>query len=96
VQARLAMALAKRPIVVVSTTAPMITDVPHKIYFWKRAMPRLQVGSVNADLVLPIDRLPRPGETIGAASMETIPGGKASQHLFPITCTVSSSPRIMH
>lgn len=31
---------------------------------------------MNADLVLPVDRLPQPGETLGAASMDTFPGGK--------------------
>ncbi len=40
-----------------------------------------QVGSVNADLVLPIERLPQPGETLGATSMETIPGGKVRRHI---------------
>uniref|UniRef100_A0A7S0X1M1 Ribokinase n=1 Tax=Chlamydomonas leiostraca TaxID=1034604 RepID=A0A7S0X1M1_9CHLO len=36
------------------------------------------VGSVNADLVLPIERLPQPGETLGASSLETLPGGKGA------------------
>ncbi|EFJ44815.1 hypothetical protein VOLCADRAFT_106272 [Volvox carteri f. nagariensis] len=40
--------------------------------------PLIVVGSVNADLVLPIDRLPKPGETLAAASIETVPGGKGA------------------
>ncbi|KAJ9527636.1 hypothetical protein QJQ45_025914, partial [Haematococcus lacustris] len=64
---------------------------PHRggAWNWRRrhlgcncTAPRLgvlrQVGSVNADLVLPIERLPLPGETLAAASLETVPGGKAS------------------
>ncbi len=40
--------------------------------------PLVVVGSVNADLVLPIDRLPKPGETLAAASIDTFPGGKGA------------------
>lgn len=40
--------------------------------------PLVVVGSVNADLVLPIERLPKPGETLAAASIETLPGGKGA------------------
>ncbi|KAG2440419.1 hypothetical protein HYH02_010307 [Chlamydomonas schloesseri] len=40
--------------------------------------PLIVVGSVNADLVLPIERLPKPGETLAAASIETVPGGKGA------------------
>ncbi|KAG2497847.1 hypothetical protein HYH03_004114 [Edaphochlamys debaryana] len=40
--------------------------------------PLVVVGSVNADLVLPIERLPKPGETLAAASIETVPGGKGA------------------
>ncbi|GLI68634.1 hypothetical protein VaNZ11_013004, partial [Volvox africanus] len=40
--------------------------------------PLVVIGSVNADLVLPIDRLPKPGETLAAASIETVPGGKGA------------------
>ncbi|KAL6755954.1 Ribokinase-like protein [Haematococcus lacustris] len=40
--------------------------------------PIVVVGSVNADLVLPIERLPLPGETLAAASLETVPGGKGA------------------
>ena len=35
------------------------------------------VGSVNADLVLQVDRLPKEGETLGAHTLDTFPGGKA-------------------
>lgn len=40
--------------------------------------PLVVVGSVNADLVLPIERLPKPGETLAAASIEVVPGGKGA------------------
>lgn len=36
------------------------------------------VGSANADLVFSIDRLPLPGETMGASALETLPGGKGA------------------
>lgn len=34
------------------------------------------VGSVNADLVFNVPRLPAAGETLDAKSMDTFPGGK--------------------
>jgi len=34
------------------------------------------IGSLNADLVLTVPRLPAPGETLAASSMSTFPGGK--------------------
>ena len=37
------------------------------------------VGSVNADMVLEVDRLPADGETLGAKTLNTFPGGKASK-----------------
>jgi len=40
--------------------------------------PLVVVGSANADLVFTIDRLPKPGETLAASSLETIPGGKGA------------------
>lgn len=40
--------------------------------------PIVVVGSVNADLVMPVDRLPKPGETLSASGIETIPGGKGA------------------
>jgi ribokinase len=36
------------------------------------------VGSVNLDTVLVVDRLPRPGETVLAASVTSAPGGKGA------------------
>ncbi|KAF8073119.1 hypothetical protein HT031_000780 [Scenedesmus sp. PABB004] len=42
------------------------------------SQPLVVVGSVNADLVLRVERLPAPGETIGAASLELFPGGKGA------------------
>jgi hypothetical protein len=38
--------------------------------------PLVVVGSINADLVLKVDRVPKPGETLGASSLEFFPGGK--------------------
>jgi ribokinase len=41
--------------------------------------PRIAVvGSVNLDLVARCERLPRPGETVGGASFERVPGGKGA------------------
>lgn len=36
------------------------------------------VGSLNADLVQHVDRIPKPGETISGADLETYPGGKGA------------------
>jgi ribokinase len=36
------------------------------------------VGSINLDLVVRCERLPRPGETVGGASFERVPGGKGA------------------
>ena len=36
------------------------------------------VGSINADFVLNVDRLPMPGETVSSNSMELFPGGKGA------------------
>src|SRR5262245_12925544 len=33
-------------------------------------------GSVNADLVFEVQRLPRPGETVASPGFTTVPGGK--------------------
>ena len=41
--------------------------------------PRITVvGSINLDLVARSDRLPRPGETVGGASLGRFPGGKGA------------------
>lgn len=41
--------------------------------------PRLTVvGSVNLDLVARVERLPRPGETVGGATFDRVPGGKGA------------------
>lgn len=36
------------------------------------------VGSVNLDLVVRVQRLPRPGETLTGATLERVPGGKGA------------------
>ena len=36
------------------------------------------VGSVNMDMTLGVDALPRPGETVLAASLTYAPGGKGA------------------
>jgi ribokinase len=36
------------------------------------------VGSINLDLVVRVERLPRPGETLTGATLERIPGGKGA------------------
>lgn len=36
------------------------------------------VGSINLDLVVQAERLPRPGETVGGARLSRIPGGKGA------------------
>ena len=45
--------------------------------------PLVVVGSVNADMVLEVDRLPADGETLGAKTLNTFPGGKASPARSP-------------
>lgn len=40
--------------------------------------PLVIVGSLNADSVLEVERLPEPGETMSAKTMTTFPGGKVS------------------
>jgi ribokinase len=36
------------------------------------------VGSINIDLVARVERLPKPGETVGGAQFQRIPGGKGA------------------
>lgn len=38
--------------------------------------PLVVVGSINADLVIEVDRLPKKGETISGGAMTVHPGGK--------------------
>ena len=40
--------------------------------------PLVVVGSVNADFVLSVDRLPQAGETLSASKLELFPGGKGA------------------
>jgi ribokinase len=43
------------------------------------ARPRIVVvGSVNLDLVVRVERLPRPGETVGGGTFARVPGGKGA------------------
>ncbi len=43
------------------------------------AGPRITVvGSINLDLVVRVEHLPRPGETVSAGAFERIPGGKGA------------------
>ena len=36
------------------------------------------IGSLNADLVQNVDRLPKPGETVVGGNLETFSGGKGA------------------
>src|ERR1700752_1590007 len=38
----------------------------------------LSFGSINADLIVPVPKLPRPGETVLGGSYELLPGGKGA------------------
>jgi ribokinase len=38
----------------------------------------LTFGSINADVVVPVPRLPQPGETVLGGSYEILPGGKGA------------------
>jgi len=40
--------------------------------------PLVVVGSINADLVLEVPRLPKPGETLSSTTMNVYPGGKGA------------------
>lgn len=42
--------------------------------------PLVVVGSINADMMLQVDRFPKPGETLAAKSMSTSAGGKVRFH----------------
>ena len=44
-----------------------------------RKKPLVVVGSVNADMMLQVDRFPKPGETLSAQSLTTSAGGKVLQ-----------------
>jgi hypothetical protein len=46
--------------------------------------PLVVVGSVNADLVLQVNRMPDAGETLTADSLDYFPGGKVRIHVSPI------------
>ena len=41
--------------------------------------PLVVVGSINADLVIEVPRLPQPGETLSGGNLSVYPGGKASE-----------------
>jgi ribokinase len=46
--------------------------------------PIVIVGSLNADLVQPLPRLPKPGETILAGDLQLIPGGKGANQAVAV------------
>ena len=46
--------------------------------------PIVVVGSLNMDLVYQVARLPRPGETLAATSLEQIPGGKGANQAVAV------------
>ena len=43
-----------------------------------RAPRVLVIGSINMDLVVRVDQMPRPGQTVAGQSFDTIPGGKGA------------------
>jgi ribokinase len=43
-----------------------------------KALDLTVVGSINLDLVTRVERLPRPGETLGGSTLERVPGGKGA------------------
>lgn len=47
-----------------------------------RQKPLVVVGSVNADMVLQVERLPEAGETLAAGNLETFPGGKVNSRSY--------------
>ena len=44
--------------------------------------PLVVVGSVNADMVLQVERIPAEGETLAAKGLEVFPGGKVVDALL--------------
>jgi hypothetical protein len=56
--------------------------------------PLVVVGSVNADLVLQVERLPKDGETLGAQSLNTFPGGKVAAAMRAFWSSVEA--QILH
>lgn len=56
-------------------TAGAAAAMPTPLYNEERK-PLVVVGSINADLVAEVDRLPKPGETLAADSLKVFPGGK--------------------
>ena len=50
-------------------------------------------GSINVDLIVPVPRLPRPGETLLGGDYALLPGGKGANQSAPILLPVSRSTR---
>lgn len=48
--------------------------------FSEERKPLVVVGSINADLVCEVDRIPAPGETLAADSLNVYPGGKVGKN----------------
>src|ERR1700745_1095379 len=42
----------------------------------------LVFGSINADLIVPVPRLPQPGETVLGGDFALLPGGKGANQAF--------------
>ena len=51
--------------------------------------PLVVVGSLNADSVLEIDRLPKGGETMNAKTLNTFPGGKVRYTYIALTVVLA-------
>lgn len=49
------------------------------MYGEEDARPLVVAGSINADLVAEVARLPRPGETMDAKGFNVYPGGKVGR-----------------
>jgi len=53
----------------------------------------LVVGSINMDQIFRLDHLPRPGETVLAADVITVPGGKGANQAVAAARTFAPAPR---
>lgn len=62
------------------TSAPITRRSSHRralsVVAKSTQLPLVVVGSINADYVLSVDRLPLAGETLSASTLDIFPGGK--------------------